>query len=221
MAIAAHLEESRKSSRKSREPRRRILLEAQGAFPSGVAAQVTVHNISATGLLIECKKPLAIGERLAIDLPDAEVQVAEVVWESGRLYGCRFETPVSRAVLSAAELRSAVGHEVDTSAHQDGMSAESFGARLHRLRKERGLTMAQIATELDVSKPTVWAWERGRARPVEARLEALARVLGVSGSELLSGRDDSALEELLRKSREQIATAFGTGPDNVRIMIEL
>ena len=51
--------------------------------------------------------------------------------------------------------------------------------------------------------------------------EALAVALGVSRSELLSRGDPAGLNELLDKSREQIAAAFGTGRENVRIMIEL
>lgn len=221
MAIAAHLEDPPRSSGKSREPRRRILLETLGALPTGGAADVTVHNISATGMLIECWHALAIGEKLVIDLPDAEATGAKVVWSSGRLHGCQFDKPVSKAVLSAAQLRSAVGQAVDGTAQQERPSEESFAARLQRLRKERGLTLSEIADELDVSKPTVWAWERGRARPVAGRVEKLAQVLGVSGAELLSGRDVSALDEMLRRNREQIAAAFGTSPESVRIMIEL
>ena len=101
-------------------------------------------------------------------------------------------------------------------------SPDDLPARLQRLRKERGLTLAQVAGQLGVSKPTVWAWERGRARPIEERVDALAEALGVTRGELMAtGETSLALRELLARSREQIAAAFGTRPENVRIMIEL
>jgi len=221
MAIAAHLEESAKSSGKSREPRRTIRLETLGASASGDTSAVTVHNISASGLLIESDQSLAVGESLAIDLPHAESTAAAVVWASGRLHGCQFSKPVSGAVLSAAELQSAVGQELEPGGHDEAGQRESFGARLQRLRKEQGYPLSRIASELGVSKPTVWAWEQGRARPVKGRIEALANVLGVSGRELLSGQDETGLEDLLTRSREHIADVFGVTAENVRIMIEL
>ena len=99
--------------------------------------------------------------------------------------------------------------------------AESFGVRLRRLRMEQGLTQAQVAAGLGVSKPTVWAWEKGQARPTESRIEALAQMLGVAEAELLAGRDMSHLAELLARSRDEIARAVGTRPAKVKILIEL
>jgi transcriptional regulator with XRE-family HTH domain len=98
---------------------------------------------------------------------------------------------------------------------------ESFGTRLQRLRKERGLTLAQVATRLSVSKPTVWAWEHGKAKPVEARIEALALVYGVHASDLVQSRISPALFELIARSKEQIAEVVGTSPAKIRIMIDL
>ncbi len=221
MAIAAQLEESRKPGRKSREPRRTLRLEARGALASGDAADVLVHNVSATGLLLECKVALASGARIGIDLPHAGETPAEVVWTSGELVGCRFDTPISAAALSAVQLRSAVERRLDLAPRPEALSVESFGDRLKRLRKQRGLTLLQIANRLDVTKPTVWAWEHGRARPVHSRIEALADALGVSSVELLPGRDTPELHQLIADSRDRIAEAVGARPEKVRILIEL
>ena len=46
--------------------------------------------------------------------------------------------------------------------------------RLNHLRRERGMTLAQVASALGVSKPTVWAWEKGKARPLPERIAAIA-----------------------------------------------
>lgn len=221
MVLTAHMGELPRRLGTSREPRRRITLQGSGTLPSGLPTLVTIHDISETGMLIECRHSLAIGETLTIDLPGAETTSAKVVWMSGHLHGCQFLEPISRAVLSAAQLRSAVGQEVDTSPHKDASSGEPFGVRLQRLRKEAGLTLDQVAAELGVSKPTVWAWEQGRARPLQERMDLLAQVLGTSSSALQTGRVNDPLGEVLEKSRRQIADAYGTPVNNVRIMIEL
>jgi transcriptional regulator with XRE-family HTH domain len=100
-------------------------------------------------------------------------------------------------------------------------TAESFGARLQRLRKEQGLTLAQVAARLGVSKPTVWAWEQGKAKPVESRIERLAAVYGLQTSDLVHSRISPALSELIARSKEQIADVVGTTTDKIRIMIDL
>lgn len=221
MAIAAHFEDLPHSSPESvgtpRELRRKLLLEAQGSTASGAAA-VQVHNISATGLLLESAAVLAAGERIEIELPQAGATGARVVWTSGRLAGCQFDAPISAAALSAAQLRGAASPEVDLAGPA---TAEGLAAQLQRLRRQRGLTLAQVAAQLGVSKPTVWAWERGKAQPVESRLDALAEALGVTREELLPGRTAPALRTLLAQCRDRIAGAVGTTPANVRIMIEL
>lgn len=220
MAITAQLEEGEGSAGTPRSPRRRLRLETSGATSAG-ATSVLIHNMSLTGLLLESPVALATGERITVELPEAGVTGASVVWSSGAVFGCQFDAPISAAALSAAELRSAVGEETGQAAGHTLASEESFGVRLQRLRKSRGLTLSQVAAEMGVSKPTVWAWEQGKARPVEGRLEALSAALGISAGELRSGSDSSSARDLLVRSRERIAAAHGTTPDRVRIMIEL
>lgn len=204
-----------------RAPRRMLLLEAEGALPSGEAAIVTIHNVSASGLLLETATALEEGETIAIDLPLAGATPAEVIWTSGAFYGCRFPAGLPLAVLSAMQLRSMASPRRQLSAPAESLREESFAARLERLRRMRGLSLAQIGRELGVSKPTVWAWEQGKAHPTPNRIEPLARLLEVDPSELLTGRDSDALRNVLTQAREQVAAAFGTRTENVRIMIEL
>ena len=82
-----------------------------------------------------------------------------------------------------------------------------------------GLSLADIANRLGVSKPTVWAWEHGKSRPVEKRLSALAEALGVTPGGLEPA--PSGPSEELERSRRRIAQAYGVEPARVRIMIEL
>lgn len=220
MAITAHLEEPLHSAR---EHRRALRLEAHGAIASGAVTTVLIQNISATGLLLETRAGLAVGERIDIDLPQAGETTAKVVWASGALFGCEFAEPISPAVLSAAQLRGlADGPDMKLGDGAANGLDQAFGARLQRLRKERGLTLAQVGAALGVSKPTVWAWENGRARPVDSRIDVLAEALGVTGEELLAGGETAgALHDLLQRCREQIAEAVGTRAENIKIMVEL
>ncbi|TCM17962.1 transcriptional regulator with XRE-family HTH domain [Novosphingobium sp. PhB165] len=218
-----------------RAPRRKLMLETQGSSATARDMPVLVHNFSETGLLLESDSVLAPGETIELDLPEVGLTPARVVWSSGKLYGCAFDRVLPRAALSAAQLRSAVqpGFELPTNGFPDvstggtggnapaAIGGESLGERLHRLRKERGLTQGELAMRLGVSKPTVWAWEQGRARPIEERLDAIARELGVGTSELRPGRTVAGLPELIARCREQIAAAVETTPDKIKIMIEL
>lgn len=244
MPIEAHFEVNPEAvtfgSDRMRAPRRKLMLETQGSSAAGTEMPVLVHNFSETGLLLESAAMLSIDETIELDLPEAGATPARVIWASGNLYGCAFDRVLPRSALSAAQLRSAVqpGIEVATRASVQAVGqaagqgagtgnapaaigGESLGERLHRLRKERGLTQGELAARLGVSKPTVWAWEQGRARPIEDRLEAIARELGVATTELRPGRTVAGLPELIARCREQIAAAVETTPDKIKIMIEL
>lgn len=221
MSILAHFDDDTPEAGAQREPRRTLQLEARGAIAGGAAAEVLVHNISATGLLLETATVLGEGEAIEVDLPHSGLTRAEVIWASGRLYGCAFAAPLSQAALSAAQLRSAVTDGVRIAAVKERGTNGALGARLQRLRKERGLTLSELARRLGVSKPTVWAWEQGKARPVESRFTPIAELLGVTVSELQAGDDDPALRDLVARARTQIAAACGTSADQVRISIEL
>lgn len=226
MVLKAHLgpvEADPQADAGRNQPRRELRLETSGVLPGGVSANVTVHNISATGLLLETTLPIESGEALQVELPQIGDVLAEVVWVSGSLVGCAFAQALSSAALAAAELRSEapLPDNVGAPLSMAPLTGETLGLKLSRLRKERNLTLAQVADYLGVSKPTVWAWEKGKARPLPDRLDAIADVLGVSSDELsgASMPDDSAA--VIAESRLRIATVLGTTPDKVRIMIEL
>lgn len=224
MPIKAHLETRSPATDNRRHPRRALRLETRGTLPDGIAANVVVHNISVAGLLIETELSLAVGETLAIDLPDAGPVGAEIVWESGNLFGCAFQQALGEAALAAAQLRAdpAAGEQPNLPQTAKSLGVgESFGIRLNRLRREKSLTLAQVASALGVSKPTVWAWEKGKARPIPERIEAIASILGVPASELLQNPDQVQAIEVIDDCRLRIATVYGTAPQNIRIMVEL
>lgn len=225
MVIAAHFDRSPggepAGASKARDPRRTLRLEAQGRTASGDRARVLVHNISASGLLLESEIALGADERIDVDLPQGGTIAARVIWVSGSYYGCQFDAAISTAVLSAAQLRSTAPGEGLAEPRQSAPAAGSFGTRLQRLRKDRGLTQAALADQLGVSKPTVWAWEQGKARPVESRMEALAQALDVPAEDLLIESDAAFLGDMIARAKGQIAGALGIAPDKVRIVIDL
>ncbi len=227
MALKAHLENPAVELEGRRQARRALRLETSGALPDGNEANVTVHNISIAGMLLETELPLSVGEILQVDLPEAGPVGVEIVWESGRLFGCAFEQALGEAVLAAAELRGDIGVTGGASSAQPPAwqpppaMVDPLGVRLNRLRRERGLTLAQVASALGVSKPTVWAWEKGKARPLPERIEAIAQVLGVEASELEVMGQVGEGSAVIEECRMRIAQASGVDPRSIRIMIEM
>ncbi|GFN22703.1 transcriptional regulator [Thermanaeromonas sp. C210] len=67
---------------------------------------------------------------------------------------------------------------------------ESFGERLAALRKEKGLSQAQLAKLLNMGQSTIAMYERNRRRPDPETLERLADFFQVSVDYLL-GRSES------------------------------
>jgi len=62
---------------------------------------------------------------------------------------------------------------------------EAIGARLARIRKERGITQTELAERLGISQPIVSDYERGELRLHGELLLQLAQILDVSVDEIL------------------------------------
>lgn len=249
MSIGAHLEQRRRGIESRVGSRRKLRLAAPGASGAGTVMNVVVHDLSETGLLLQTSGQLTVGEKIEVVLPHAGPTAASVVWGSNEFFGCRFENHISRATVSASKLQG--GPQLDTaSSDASTLSAadleETFGARLRRLRKERQISLIGMARLVNVSKPTVWKWEKDDVRPRQKSIKALAAVLDVSERELLLGRktadrqsaesspenspEDSRtaardakapLSELVRSCKARIAEAAGTNADKVSITIQI
>ena len=223
-----------------RADRLRLNLAVEGAVAPGQGTEVIVHNLSVSGVLIETAADLMMGQDIAIALPEAGDVVASVVWQSERLYGCRFRQPLPRAALSAARLRNPLPSDFDPADRADGDTdadaEETLGARLRRLRQARGLSLAGLAQAAGLSKPSIWAWENGTTAPRHTSLLALARALDVPEQQLTgvaamvglraSARAEADAESDMLKveiaaARRRIALAAGVDAASVRIMIEL
>ena len=204
MPIHAMIEQEKGADGARAATRVHMRLETSGSLGGRQGSTVLIHNLSATGMLIETASDLDIGQRIAVTLPEAPDCTATIVWRSEALAGCRFDRPLSRAALSAARLRNPLPQDVDPAslAENDEMLAD----RLRRLRQERGLSRVELSNRTGFSKPSIWAWER----------------------ELLAGEPASAdapgaakrLHALIETSREEIAMLAGVEPGKVRITIE-
>ncbi|MBR7189690.1 MAG: helix-turn-helix transcriptional regulator [Oscillospiraceae bacterium] len=72
------------------------------------------------------------------------------------------------------------------------MNLSAFSETLSRLRRERGLTQAELGARLGISKSAVSMYECGKREPELDLLRAMADLFGVSESVLL-GRPESEL----------------------------
>ena len=67
------------------------------------------------------------------------------------------------------------------------MDQKKIGTFIADMRKEKGLTQAQLAEKLNVSGKSVSRWETGRNMPDYAILEALTDELGITVNDLIRG----------------------------------
>ena len=87
------------------------------------------------------------------------------------------------------------------------MNAECTGQLIAARRRELGLSQTELAEQLHVTDKAVSRWETGRGMPAVDSLEPLAEVLGLSVSELLSGKRLTA-EELPKTAGGQLVESM-------------
>ncbi|HUV10480.1 MAG TPA: helix-turn-helix transcriptional regulator, partial [Acidimicrobiia bacterium] len=96
-------------------------------------------------------------------------------------------------------------------------NAKDVGRHLRELRRERGLSRADVARSAGLTKRELAAYERGSTEIPDHDLFCLAGSCGVDVDDLLPGRDDlrvgSSGSSLTIGNRTQAAA--GSGPDDV------
>ncbi len=70
-----------------------------------------------------------------------------------------------------------------------------LGERIAEKRKEQGMTQAELAEQMLVTRQTVSRWEAGSALPDIEKIVQLARLLDVSCDYLLTDTDDQQLSD--------------------------
>lgn len=97
-------------------------------------------------------------------------------------------------------------------------SSETLGRRIARLRLAKTATQERLANELNVSPQAVSKWENDINYPDISLLPDLARFLGVSIDELLSGASASAQESAA--AQESTAEVVSVEPDQPAEIVE-
>ena len=76
--------------------------------------------------------------------------------------------------------------------------------RIRELREQAGLSQAQLAKKLDVTRSSVNAWEMGLSTPTTQYIVALAKLFHVSADYILGTQADMTIS-LRGYSEEEIA----------------
>ena len=74
-----------------------------------------------------------------------------------------------------------------------------FGKLILKLRKKQNMTQKELAEKLNVTDKAVSKWERGDSFPDITLLEPIAKELGVTVSELITGEKDLNDDEIKNK----------------------
>lgn len=149
MAVQARLAPLPASNRRY-SPRRTLKLHS--TLGDG-GEHVIIHDMSHTGLLLETDAPLAERQSIDVELPEAGVVRASVVWRSARYVGCKFAVPVSQAAVSAALLRNPIdGRE----SHSNIRAWEELGKSVADPKPAQGLSFGTKLRAILVISMVLW-----------------------------------------------------------------
>ncbi len=79
------------------------------------------------------------------------------------------------------------------------MDLEKIANLIKTKRKEKNLTQEELAKKLNVTEKAISRWETGRGTPDISLLLPLSKELGVSVSEILSGKEDKKSNENIKE----------------------
>lgn len=85
---------------------------------------------------------------------------------------------------------------------------ETFGTRLARLRKEKGMTQGELAEKLNLSPQAISKWENDQSSPDIQSLLALSEIFGISVDELLGKQKEETTRFEQRKKKKDIDKMF-------------
>lgn len=83
------------------------------------------------------------------------------------------------------------------------MDAIEFGKKIMMRRKQKGLTQAKLAEQINVSNKTISRWETGEGFPEISLLKPLAEALGMTVDELLSDEEEKSEEQEKDKTKHR------------------
>ena len=83
-----------------------------------------------------------------------------------------------------------------------GTSIMSFHSKMIKLRKIKGLTQESFASEIGVSRQSVYKWESGQSYPDVEKLLKIARTFGVTVDDMLNDELDVDRRGVMRPAEE-------------------
>lgn len=90
----------------------------------------------------------------------------------------------------------------------------TFGEKLQKLRKGRGLSQEQLAAQLSVSRQALSKWELGAATPDTENVLELSKLFGVSTDYLL--RDDFVTDDV--RAENKLYRIVGAGLSGISLL---
>nr|DAV06175.1 MAG TPA: helix-turn-helix domain protein [Caudoviricetes sp.] len=82
----------------------------------------------------------------------------------------------------------------------------AIGHRIQEIRKKRGITQKELATEIGCAEITIRQYESGKRQPRLDQISNIARILNVSEYFLIYGDDDNKLVKILAELEERKKT---------------
>ena len=104
--------------------------------------------------------------------------------------------------------------------------------RIADTREARGLTPSQLAKLVGVTPTAVWNWEKNGITLRRPALEQIAKVLGVSPSFLLTGKEElmeieptrppaiETVSSILEETRARLSVVTGLAPERVKVNVQ-
>ena len=95
-------------------PREQVELYTRAYGPEGQTLALSVLNLSAQGMMAQCRPRLEIGDRIHVPLPVVGSVGAQVRWSRDARFGCQFDSAIDLA--SFYELLAAIVRDDSSSA---------------------------------------------------------------------------------------------------------
>lgn len=104
---------------------------------------------------------------------------------------------------------------------EDKAFSKQLGERITTLRKEQGLTQAQLAGLVGYSQQQIDSFEKGRRRMYAAALSRFAMVFGVSVEDLLGGSGKPGKRGPASKLQQQLERLSRLPRSKQRVVTEM
>lgn len=94
----------------------------------------------------------------------------------------------------------------------------TFGARIRRLREQKGWSLSELASRADISRSYLAQIEADKSAPTEDKILQLARALGARASELLGETPDNVQ---IPVSLREFAERMNLGSAEVQMLAQI